>query len=193
MKVRTPTLLAIIALACGPTTPSSNQAATNDLARSELQAKAGFLYNFALFTTWPTNALSGSTQPILIGVLGHDSSASVIRETLAGKRINQHPLEVREYEHAREARGCHVLYIGLTEASQLAEELPGLDNAAVLTVGDLAGFAEQGGMIALVKTNNRVAFTINLAAAKKSGVTLSSKLLRLAVKVINPAASADRP
>lgn len=193
MNVRTPTLLVVIALACGPTTPTSNQAATNDLARSELQAKAGFLYNFAIFTTWPTNALTGATQPILIGVLGHDSSLSVLRETLAGKRINQHPLEVREYEHAREARGCHVLYIGLIEPSQLAEELQGLDNAPVLTVGDQPGFAEQGGMIALIKTNNRVAFNINLTAAKKSGVTLSSKLLRLAVKVIGPAAPVDRP
>jgi hypothetical protein len=191
MKARTPTLLLIAALACGPTTPTSNQAAANDLARSELQTKAGFLYNFALFTTWPTNALSSPTNAIIIGVLGHDTLRPVLREMLTGKQIQQRPIEIRQYQHGREARDCHVLYIGLSEASRLADELQGLGNAPVLTVGDMPGFMEQGGIIGLVKTNDRVAFNVNLAVAQKSGLTLSSKLLRLAAKIVGPRSQVD--
>ncbi|MEI6085555.1 MAG: YfiR family protein [Verrucomicrobiota bacterium] len=193
MKARTLTLLLIVALACGPTTPTSNQAATNDFALAELQVKAGFLYNFALFTTWPTNVLNGSTNAIRIGVLGQDSFGPILEQMLRDKRVDKHPVEIRRYTDAAAARDCQVLYISCSETGRLPAVLGELGNAPVLTVGDMPGFAEQGGMIALVKTNDRVAFNVNLSAARQAKLSISSKLLRLALKIVEPIPASVSP
>jgi hypothetical protein len=53
----------------------------------------------------------------------------------------------------------------------------------VLTISDGKGFAEAGGMIELYVEEGRMRFAINMGATERSGLHLSSRLLRLA-KVI---------
>ncbi|SLM28187.1 hypothetical protein MTBBW1_1270037 [Desulfamplus magnetovallimortis] len=51
----------------------------------------------------------------------------------------------------------------------------------ILTVGDFPGFAEQGGILNFYpKPNNRIGFEINVDAKNRSGIKISSHLLRLA-------------
>ena len=56
----------------------------------------------------------------------------------------------------------------------------GVSEASVLTVGDMGEFAEEGGMISLKMEGTRVRFDINLAAANRARLKISSKLLQLA-------------
>ena len=44
-------------------------------------------------------------------------------------------------------------------------------------------FAKRGGMIQFVMDGDRVRFLVNLSAAERSGLTLSSELLKVAVSV----------
>jgi hypothetical protein len=53
----------------------------------------------------------------------------------------------------------------------------------VLTVSDAAAFTEKGGMIQFVAIDNKIRFRINMAAASTAGLTISSKLLSLAISV----------
>ena len=55
---------------------------------------------------------------------------------------------------------------------------------SVLTVGEQEGFAVRGGIVNLTKEKNKVRFEINLDAAKRAGLKMSSQLLKLA-KVIH--------
>jgi len=50
--------------------------------------------------------------------------------------------------------------------------------------GEQAGFLENGGHINFVPGKGKVRFEINLAAAKRHGLTIRSKLLRVAKRVI---------
>ena len=50
----------------------------------------------------------------------------------------------------------------------------------VLTVADSEGWLDQGVMINLSRRQARLAFDINLGAARQAGLRISSKLLRLA-------------
>ena len=50
----------------------------------------------------------------------------------------------------------------------------------VLTVGEHVQFSRLGGVIAFIRDGNRVRFEINLDAADRAGLQVSSKLLRLA-------------
>ncbi len=50
----------------------------------------------------------------------------------------------------------------------------------ILTVGEHEQFARNGGIINFVLKNDNVRLEIDLAAAKKAGVTISSRLLAVA-------------
>ena len=50
----------------------------------------------------------------------------------------------------------------------------------VATVSDAEGFASQGGMVELVRENNRVKLTINATTVDAADIYLSSRLLMLA-------------
>jgi hypothetical protein len=51
-------------------------------------------------------------------------------------------------------------------------------------VGDLADFADQGGMIGLTMEESHVRFQINMVAARRAHLKLSSQLLKVATQVI---------
>lgn len=93
-------------------------------------------------------------------------------------------LEVVPGAVAAKVRQCDVLFIGEGDADRLDALLRGLGNAPVLTVGDLPGFVQAGGMIGLRIEANRVRFDVNLAAAQRSGLVLNSQMLKLAGKVL---------
>jgi len=48
-----------------------------------------------------------------------------------------------------------------------------------LTVGEVPGFAEQGGIINFVRKEDHLSFEINIGAAGQNGLKISSKLLAL--------------
>jgi len=56
---------------------------------------------------------------------------------------------------------------------------------SIFIVGDMNGFAQDGGIINMVKEESRVAIEINLEAAQLSRLKISSKLLALA-KIVKP-------
>lgn len=77
--------------------------------------------------------------------------------------------------------GCHVAFISSTEQGRIRGLLVTLGRLPILTVGDSADFAQAGGIIGLTEADQRIAFTINLAASRQAGLKLSSQLLKLAI------------
>ena len=55
-----------------------------------------------------------------------------------------------------------------------------LKDARVLTVSEIDGFAQQGGIINFISERNKVRFEINPDAARRLGLNISSELLKLA-------------
>ncbi len=55
-----------------------------------------------------------------------------------------------------------------------------LDKTNILTVSDMEQFAEHGGMIALTVEDQKVRFSVNIAAVERSGLKMGSQLLKLA-------------
>jgi len=147
--------------------------------------KAVFLYNFAQFVTWPESAFADAQAPFVIGVLGADPFGAALDETVQGESIGGRRLEVRRYRSAVEVIGCQILFISSSEAGRLDEILKTLAGRPVLTVGESQDFANKGGMIRFVTTQNKIRFRINVAAAERSGLVISSKLLRLAEIVVD--------
>ncbi len=53
-------------------------------------------------------------------------------------------------------------------------------NSTTLTVGEATGFAQRGGIINLMREENRLRFEVNVTAAAQTRLKISSKLLALA-------------
>jgi hypothetical protein len=155
---------------------------------TEYQVKAEYLVKIAKFVEWPQIAstpVSGTAQPeepFAICVLGQDPFGPALDAALAGEAVGRHPLVPRRVPNAREAVGCRVIFIA-EDDRELRRDLTALEKSAILTVGDHPEFLKRGGMIQFVLEGNRVRFEVNLAAAKKAGLNLSSELLKVAAAV----------
>ncbi len=148
----------------------------------EYQIKAAFLYNFAKFVEWP--ALPPSAA-IVVCLVGDDGIAAAFVETVRGQNISGHTFEVRRPRDSVTWRTCHLLFIADAETRRSAGGLDGIKTLPVLTVSDGKGFSRAGGIIELYVEGGRMRFAINVDAAERSGLRLSSRLLGLARIVRN--------
>jgi hypothetical protein len=147
---------------------------------NEYQVKGAFLFNFAKFISWPAEAFAGPSSPVVIGVLGQDPFGAWLDEIVQGERVNGRDITIRRLGIRESARDCHILFISESERRRLAEILEELDGASVLTVADMSEFTSAGGVIRLTKEDFRIGLEVNLAAADRAKLRISSRLLSLA-------------
>jgi len=171
--------LCLIAVLESPLLLSGAPAAEADVLEYEL--KAAFLYNFARFVEWPDDGNSG--RDLVICILGDDPFGDAIDAVARGRQIRGRSITVIRVEGYDEISRCDVLFISRSEKRRFREITSRLDGDPVLTVGDSPSFLANSGMINLELIEQMVAFSVNLVAANKSGLTISSTLMRLARKV----------
>jgi hypothetical protein len=94
---------------------------------SEYDLKAAFLFHFAQFVEWPTDAFAGPGTPITIGVLGEDPFGPSLDELVAGERIRNRPLLIRRYRSVEQVDACHILFVSSSEMNQLGHIAPAFD------------------------------------------------------------------
>lgn len=158
-----------------------NSGRAQDSPPSEYRLKAAFLFNFAKFVEWRPEAFADAKSPFIIGVLGDNPFGSELEQTVAGKKINDHPITILPFRAAADATNCHILFISTSEKQRLPQIFESLRGASVLTVSETAHFTEAGGMINFVPEGNKIRFQINDDAAKAARLKISSKLLSLAI------------
>jgi hypothetical protein len=151
---------------------------------TEYEVKAAFLYNFARFVEWPRDA-PGGDGAFLVTVLGRDPFGSVLDDTLRGKTIDGKRVVVRRALGFEDVGRSHILFISDSEKDRLPEILKRIDAAPVLTVGEMSQFAERGGVIRFKLDQERIRLEINVAAAERSKLRISSQLLKLA-RIVGP-------
>lgn len=151
------------------------------VATSEYQVKAAFLYNFMKFVDWPSDGLNSATT-ISLGILGRDPFEDALEE-VKGKHAKGRRVVVLHFRSIEEVKGCDLLFICASEKGRLSQILKFTQNYRMLTVADQDGFCEAGGMINLVFVKNRVGFEVNVAAASRARLRISSQLLKLARSV----------
>jgi hypothetical protein len=146
----------------------------------EEQLKAAMLSHFSLFVEWPAEALPDAASPFVFCLLGADSLRPWLQKKLEDLRLNTHPVEVRHLANPDQAPECHLLYIDRAEEPRLGRVLDLLRQSSVLTVSDIDGFCQQGGMVALLLEGGRMDFDLNAEAAEAAGLKIDSALKRIA-------------
>ncbi len=145
----------------------------------EYRVKAAFVFNFAKFVEWPAAALKGPADPITICVLGNPFG-DLLEQTVNGKQIDQRRLIVRQLSDSADvSTGCAILFVAAGKKRQ-ADLLCRLKESPILTVGEAENFAAAGGVIGFKLEGEKVRLQINICAAERARLRISSKLLSLA-------------
>lgn len=184
VRARLPVLLvrALLTALCAGTlllaqaqtqTQPAVEARRTPLAGDIATLKAAFLYNFALYTSWPLPPPGGFT----LCSIGHDELGTAF-DALTHKQVDGRPVQVRRIDNVNEARNCHLLYVPESSGISQAALARGLLSQPVLIVSDTGNL--DSAMILIEPDGNRLAFSVNLTRVRQSGLDVSSKLLRLA-------------
>jgi len=147
--------------------PAAAQAAGPDSLKAEV------VYRALMFVNWPAEREQGrSLQLCTTG----DTSLETAMQALAGRSIRHLVIEVRRLTRPEQLGGCHLLY--LSEPRPAWRGL--LDRQPLLVLSDTAGMLDQGAMLNLQIEDGRIVFDVDLDAARRAGLAISAKLLRLA-------------
>lgn len=149
------------------------------------RVKASFLSKFPLFVEWPEGALPSSASPFLICVFGDYSFGVSLAEMTRGSTIQQRRVEARWVHKEQELGSCQIIFISQSERKRYSRILEALRDRAVLTVGETAEFLDAGGIVTFSEQQGTLQFDVNLAAANRSHLKMSSQLLALARHVVN--------
>jgi hypothetical protein len=148
----------------------------------EYAVKATYLNKFAPFVDWPKPEAEFPGGSFTVCIVGDDPLDGLLDRAVTGQDVAGHPIVVRRFAAVTDNPGCTVVYV-TGPPGQVAADLAALRGMPVLTVTDGAADAAARGIINFVIVDNRVRFEIDDSTAVADGLTISSKLLSLAVRV----------
>jgi hypothetical protein len=149
---------------------------------SEADLKAAIIANMLLFVDWPGAGNSGVEQMTLCTL--DDSPVATALARLDGRVLKGKSLKIRQ-AMPDALSGCQLLYVPPGNAGTLARIVSSSRAAKLLLAGDSPDYLNRGIMLNLEVVAGRVVFDIDLRAAQKAGLQISSKALRLARQVID--------
>lgn len=161
---------------------------------SEREIKAAFVYNFAKYVKWP-DPVAGPTSgdPLQICVVGSSPFIGELETAVSGKQVNGRQVVARSVRYPTEAQTCAIAFVSGSELSRVDSIVQQLGSRPILTVSDMPSFTAHGGVIGLRMEQNRVRFEVNMDAARKAGLKLSSQLLKVAVQITGQLEEPRRP
>jgi hypothetical protein len=147
----------------------------------EYKIKAGYLYNFTKFISWPEN----ESETFNLCIIGKDPFGSII-DPIEKRTVKNKPIRLYRLQSIAEAKYCHIIYFGGSNQhlSKIDLALSGIltvgsiENS--LTVGETKKFSQAGGMFAFFLKEGKVKLLINQQALKKSNLEVSAKLMEIA-------------
>ena len=153
--------------------------AARSVESREYRLKAAYLYNFASLTSWPAEAFDGPQAPIVIGVLGEDPFGRLLEEGFRGRRVGRRGFRIERYSDLEALGACHLLYVTPT-VEDFAAVAARTRREPVLVVTEDERALGRGSLIDLYIADKTVRFAVQVDEVRRSGLEISSKLLKLA-------------
>ena len=150
----------------------------NDATRAH-RMKAACIHKFARYIHWPHTPNNPATTPGLsICLLGEDPYDGALQALGSTTDIT-----VRQVGDSGQMTACDMLVIGESEQGRLDQLLQELSGQSVVTISEIDGFTDRGGMIRLYAKNNRIMFDINQRIAGEARLRFDLRLIHLAAAV----------
>lgn len=174
------TLLIVCALLWATAVPRADDASRVAL---EYELKAVFISKLVSFVQWPAAAFESPDEPLILVVLGDDPFGDVLEQALSETRASGRSLVVERVARLEALEKSHVLFVSDSERENTCEILRAVDGRPVLSISDFSGFSDRGGVLTLKMRRQRVRLSFNSAAYRRTGLTISAKLLQISTEV----------
>lgn len=149
----------------------------------EYKIKAGYLYNFTKFITWPES----NATTFNLCILGADPFGMLIdpieKKSAFDRAIKIFRLDETDFLSTSSSKtDCQILYVSDTNKQKIIFEKiqSALYKGGILVVGESESFVAEGGMIGFVNRNGKIKLQINLQSTNQTGLKISAKLLEIA-------------
>jgi hypothetical protein len=149
--------------------------------RGEYEVKAAFIYNFLKFVDWPDKAFANTGSSLNICMVGDNPFGNAIT-IYEGEKVHNKYIAIKNTS-LKGLKNCHVVFISRSEAEHLPHILKAIRGLHILSIGDTDMFEQEGVIINFFIVQQKVRFEIDVNAARRSGLSISSKLLNLAITV----------
>ena len=145
-------------------------------AIDESAVMVGYIYNFMKFVDWPDNFIK---QDYIVCILGSNPFGTTVK-SLGAKTIRNRRIRVVTDVALEQTKYCHVVFVSRSESGRLMPALLRLRRLPVLSISDIEGFSDKGGVIELVPDGgNGIGFRVSQKSAMDVGLRVSSKLLSM--------------
>ncbi len=176
--------LVLSLLVCSLTFPLVCRAQTSSATEDDV--RAAMVSHLPLFVEWPTAKADATHAQFRVCLLGADPIAPALEAAFHNVATLPMPIVFSRVSLSDHLESCYLLYIGAGTRGNLSKLIAGLAQWSVLTVSERPIDVVTGEVIGLPLEENHVRIEVNLGAAQKSKLTISSRLLSLATTVRRP-------
>ncbi|MCM2276834.1 MAG: YfiR family protein [Oligoflexia bacterium] len=145
--------------------------------------KCAYTLNFAKFIDWPPDVFGSPRDGFHICVPAQGAIADRMEALYSGQRVQNRAIELLKLSERDSWSRCQVAYLNGLAHGARERVLSALRGKPVLTIGESHEFNREGGVIQLRHAGVHIRFSVNLNAAEKARLRISSKLLKLAEEV----------
>lgn len=146
----------------------------------EYRIKAAFLFNFIRFTKWPDGALGKQDDPIRILIVGQDRFGDHLTNTFKGKQLHDRSVVIQHVKDVPKEVVAHLVFASALTSKEEKTLIERCSAKPILLIGDRAGFAVQGACANFYLDEKHVRFQVNTDELKRSNLTMSAQILKLA-------------
>lgn len=176
-------LLIVVLLVCGAMFVQAQDIAK--IRQQERDVKVAIIFKLLRFVEWPEEHLQHD-DPLKLCVWPDEPYTETFKE-IEGSRVADHALFIEQLDTGKTAP-CHVLFSSGEKRRSAAQWQSISDGKPILTISDVDNFAAHGGMIHLMKRDQRVVFSVNVEAMENAALRMSALVLNLAeIQQSNPA------
>lgn len=153
--------------------------AKGDDSYSDSSVKSVYLLRIVSFVEW-----DGLDEPYRYCIVGDDFLGNTLTFMLR-QEAKQERFKVHKKTRLSKFQDCDIVFFGLEAEGYYEEILFSLNGQNILTVSDVENFIQNGGMIGFLNKDQRVTFEVNTKEARDRGITIQSRFLQLADRVID--------
>jgi len=146
----------------------------------DTETEVDFLLSFARYVEWPEQRDKGRSSAITLCVLRGGLPYRMARDAARNRKVAGRRIAVRSIARVAEGHDCHILFLPETQKALHDDAIRALSSQSVFTVAESGDFAAQGGVANFMQVNGKIRFAINREAARRAGLKISSRLLRVA-------------
>lgn len=150
---------------------------------NEYQLKAAYIYNFLQFIQFGRKPDGHPADTFRVCVVSDQGLPEGFNE-LSSKQVLGKRIEVFRLTSRQDFTQCHELFHVDPVVSDISTNLSKAAGSGILTIGEGDGFVGTGGMIHFFIKDKKLRFSVNLVKAREGGITISSRILKLAEQVV---------